>query len=71
MLTQTELQMWIDALRANPKQQIKFRLVNEEQNGFCCLGKLCDVLRIPAQIDYVFIGEVGIEGELGVDNGTN
>ena len=42
MLTKEELTAWTTALRANPEQQISGLL--SDGKGFCCLGKLCDVL---------------------------
>lgn len=45
MLTKKQLKNWTDALRANPEQQITDGyLVNYEETGYCCLGKLCDTL---------------------------
>lgn len=38
-------QAWVDALRANPEQQLRGSLIHTERYvngiGYCCLGKLC------------------------------
>ncbi len=48
MLTRAELTKWTTALRANPEQQIIGRLTSDGKTGFCCLGKLCQVMGLIA-----------------------
>lgn len=43
MFTRERLTRWTAALRANPEQQERSRLTNDEGTKFCCLGKLCMV----------------------------
>lgn len=47
-LTRAELTKWTDALRANPEQQIDGKLTSDGETGFCCLGKLCQVMGVEA-----------------------
>lgn len=35
---------WVEALRSGRYQQGKFRLKRPEDNTFCCLGVLCDIM---------------------------
>jgi hypothetical protein len=59
-LTKSELKAWTDELRAHPEQQIHGRLVNNEETGFCCLGKLCQTLGHASDLidgDRGFLGE--------------
>jgi hypothetical protein len=60
MLTREELTRWTSALRANPEQQVSGKLTTDGKTGFCCLGKLCEVmglephpyLHLPEQMSY-------------------
>lgn len=48
-------QKWIDALRSGKYQQIKGALKSE--NGFCCLGVLCDIYAREKNIEWKQGGE--------------
>lgn len=46
----TEIQRkWIDALRSGDYQQCKNYL--HTNDGYCCLGVACDILKIPVEYD--------------------
>ena len=45
------LKKWIKALRSGKYKQTKDTLCNDKRNSFCCLGVLCDVLKIPYTVD--------------------
>ena len=45
-LTREQLTAWTNALRDNPEQQITNQLSTDGETGFCCLGKLCQVLGV-------------------------
>ncbi len=49
MLTKTQLRAWTKELRAHPEQQIRGQLVNSDETGFCCLGKLCQTLGLKTE----------------------
>ena len=43
-------QKWVDALRSGEYQQTQRRL--HDENGFCCLGVLCDLYRKENQLEW-------------------
>jgi hypothetical protein len=43
-------QKWVDALRSGKYQQTQNRL--HDENGFCCLGVLCDLYRKENQLEW-------------------
>jgi len=43
-------QKWVDALRSGEYQQTKGRL--HDENGFCCLGVLCDLYIKENQLEW-------------------
>lgn len=55
-LTRAELTKWTDALRANPEQQIDGKLTSDGETGFCCLGKLCQVMGLVVDIGENYDG---------------
>ena len=57
MFTRERLTRWTDALRANPEQQISGMLTDGK--GFCCLGKLCSIERIPKMSSRTFLFMLG------------
>jgi hypothetical protein len=64
MLSRKELTEWTTALRANPEQQIFGALTNNGIDGFCCLGKLCQIQGLTAEklnsyqsVGYGYSGE--------------
>ena len=38
---------WAEALRSGKYKQGKIGLYNQETDGYCCLGVLCEVMAIP------------------------
>jgi len=44
-------QKWVDALRSGEYQQTKGRL--HDENGFCCLGVLCDLYGKENNVEWV------------------
>lgn len=59
MFTRERLTRWTDALRANPEQQISGMLTDGK--GFCCLGKLCSIEKIPKMTSRTFLFMSGNE----------
>lgn len=44
---------WVKALRSGDYKQGTYRLHNKKDNTYCCLGVLCDVLKIKSADDAV------------------
>lgn len=45
---------WSDALLSGEYAQGRYRLFNEEENGYCCWGVLCELSEIPFQREASF-----------------
>jgi hypothetical protein len=45
-------QKWVAALRSGKYSQTRETL--QDENGFCCLGVLCEVMKLPKPIPYIY-----------------
>lgn len=41
---------WLKALRSGKYKQAKFSLHSKHHDGYCCLGVLCEVAKIPSKL---------------------
>jgi hypothetical protein len=46
------LKKWIKALRSGKYKQTREKLCDDKRESFCCLGVLCDVLKLPYTVNY-------------------